>query len=268
MDAVFQGGGIKGLAYIGALRYLEERGIRMKNCAGTSVGAIISSLIISGYTASELEAILNEIDVDLLWPKQNNVKKTYRTLTKGFLYSFDPLENYLQSLYRHKGISVFRDVKVGDDYRIKMITTLFNKRKLIVLPKDLKDYGINPDSFPIAKAACMSSALPLVYPPYKIGKLKFIDGGVIDNFPLWLFKNPLGFKLSKENNIISFAQNTLFKLPEKNDENIIFIDTSKYKAADFRKGYQERYYLYNLGYYYTKVFFDNYFRKRLELSKK
>lgn len=264
MNAVFQGGGIKGLAYVGALRYLEERGIRFQKCAGTSIGAIMSALIICGYRSKELEKVINHIDVDELWKNEgkNFFSKTYKTIKKGSLYSLEPLEKLLEKLFMNKGYRTFRDVKVGNDYRLKMITTYLKEKKLVVIPNDLIYFGIDPDSFSLAKGACMSSAIPLVYNPYKIKEFSFIDGGVIDNFPLWLFDDAIGFKLSKENEIITFAQNKLFRAPQKKEKDVIYIDTSDYRATDFRKGYKERYYLYNLGYYHTKLYFDNYFRKK------
>ncbi|HHU56127.1 MAG TPA: patatin-like phospholipase family protein [Acholeplasmataceae bacterium] len=266
MNVVFQGGGIKGLAYVGALKYLEERGLHIKKCAGTSIGAIMAALVCAGYKSYELVEILNNLDIDMLWPKKKNIiDKTISTVKQKSLYTLDVLERFLHSLFSKKGVTKFSDLKVGNDYQVKMITTFLKEKKLIVIPNDLKYFGINPDTFPLAKGACMSSALPLVYSPYKLNEYKFIDGGVIDNFPIWLFDEALGFKLSKESDIINYAQRKIFKAPKKKEKNIILIDTSKYKATDFRKGYEERYYLFNSGYYHTKVFFDNYFRKRLEI---
>jgi NTE family protein len=51
---IFEGGGAKGLAHVGALKACEERKIRFKGVAGTSAGAIIAGLIAVGYQADEL----------------------------------------------------------------------------------------------------------------------------------------------------------------------------------------------------------------------
>lgn len=66
INLVLQGGGIKGLAYIGALRYLEENNININYIAGSSVGAIIGSLIACGYDSYELEDIINNISINTL----------------------------------------------------------------------------------------------------------------------------------------------------------------------------------------------------------
>jgi len=51
---VFEGGGAKGLAHIGALKQAEQREIKFIGVAGTSAGSIIAALIAAGYTADEL----------------------------------------------------------------------------------------------------------------------------------------------------------------------------------------------------------------------
>lgn len=56
MDAygIFQGGGAKGYAHVGALKAAEERDIKFTRVAGTSAGAIVASLVAAGYSADEL----------------------------------------------------------------------------------------------------------------------------------------------------------------------------------------------------------------------
>lgn len=63
---VFEGGGAKGLAHVGALRALEERGFRFRAVAGTSIGAIIASLVAAGFKSEELFAVRDGTEVGLL----------------------------------------------------------------------------------------------------------------------------------------------------------------------------------------------------------
>jgi NTE family protein len=55
--AIFQGGGAKGFAHVGALRAAEERGIRFEGVAGTSIGAVVAALVAVGYVSDELYAV-------------------------------------------------------------------------------------------------------------------------------------------------------------------------------------------------------------------
>src|SRR5688500_16681010 len=58
-DGVFEGGGVKGIALVGALEAAEQAGItRWVNVAGTSAGAIIASLLAVGHPPSQLRGIL------------------------------------------------------------------------------------------------------------------------------------------------------------------------------------------------------------------
>ena len=64
VDLVFEGGGLKGIALVGAYSVLEERGYRPQNIAGTSAGAIVAALLAAGYTAAELRQIIMECDLN------------------------------------------------------------------------------------------------------------------------------------------------------------------------------------------------------------
>src|SRR5271169_4563560 len=61
-DGVFEGGGVKGIALVGALSSFESHGFKWCNLAGTSAGAIVASLLASGYNAAELKEIIGNLD--------------------------------------------------------------------------------------------------------------------------------------------------------------------------------------------------------------
>jgi NTE family protein len=61
-DGVFQGGGVLGIAFLGAARCCSDLGIRWKGLAGTSAGAITASLLASDLTIDQLEEILGNLD--------------------------------------------------------------------------------------------------------------------------------------------------------------------------------------------------------------
>src|SRR3712207_4100602 len=62
-DAVFEGGGVKGIAFVGALEAASDIGIaRWVNVAGTSAGAIVASLLAAGYDPPALRRILEDTD--------------------------------------------------------------------------------------------------------------------------------------------------------------------------------------------------------------
>src|SRR5690554_8217214 len=63
---VLSGGGAKGLAHIGALKVIEDAGIRIDYIGGTSMGAIIGSLYASGYSAKQLDSIFAQTNFGTL----------------------------------------------------------------------------------------------------------------------------------------------------------------------------------------------------------
>lgn len=253
INLVLQGGGIKGLVYIGALRYLEEQNYEVNYISGSSVGAVIGSLIAAGYDSYELEDIVNNMPLDILINK-NNLKDSLR---KKGLNSIEGLENYVDNLLIKKGKRVFNDFKIGNNYKIIIISTSINFKRIFVLPYDLKLLNINPDSFPVAKAVAMSASMPLFYEPYKINGYAFYDGGVSDNYPKWCFSNALALKVSQEKKIITNLKTKVFGfINNPNTIKEVYIDTSDYKAIDFKKGLHNKYVLYNRGYYTIKNYLE------------
>jgi len=59
-DLVFEGGGAKGMVFVGAMQEFEKRGHKAGRLLGTSAGAITATLLAAGYTSAEMLAALNE----------------------------------------------------------------------------------------------------------------------------------------------------------------------------------------------------------------
>lgn len=59
-DMVFEGGGAKGMVFVGALQEVEARGIRPERLMGASAGAIMATFLAAGYDAKEMEAAMKE----------------------------------------------------------------------------------------------------------------------------------------------------------------------------------------------------------------
>lgn len=277
INAVFSGGGIKGLAYVGALRFLEGRGYRIFKAGGSSVGALFASLLVAGYSSKELVELIGNFDINILQNKNNKFQsflKIADLFRKKGLSSMQDFELYIAELLAKKNIINFRDVKYGDDYLLKIIVTEVTTTRMIVIPDDLAKFNINPDSFPISKAVVMSCNIPFFYYPYTINGYTFVDGGVSDNYPIWLFEddyyNTIGFKLSsveKEkkqwvNSVMKFGEaikNKVFVTKQASNEQskTVYIKIDDIKMIDFKKGLNERKKLYLIGYNSTKDYFYN-----------
>ena len=66
IDMVFEGGGAKGMVFIGAMKELENRGHTPGRLVGTSAGAITAALLAAGYSADEMQEALDERKADVV----------------------------------------------------------------------------------------------------------------------------------------------------------------------------------------------------------
>lgn len=288
IDSVFSGGGVKAYAYIGALQSIEQHDIHIERVAGTSAGAIIASLIAADYTVDELEEMIKTLQLNELLDPPSIIDKVplMKWLAIYFrlgIYKGDLLEKWLFHQLALKGINTFNDIK--DDY-LKVIVSDLSLGRLIVIPDDLERvYGISPEQFSIATAVRMSAGFPYVFrPKYIYNKQNYksviVDGGLLSNFPLWVFnktnkriKRPLlGIQLSEstENQQSQKIKNALdmmralvstmksahdsryVNVTEKN--NVIFIPVKHVKTTDFSISEEMKLDLIDLGYKTTNKF--------------
>ncbi len=237
---IFQGGGIKGIAHIGAYMALEENGFLCKKAAGTSVGAIIAGLVTAGYNGREMMDIINYLDLKSLIKNEPNKLKNFFN-EKG-LYSSSYLEKEIAMLLNNKGINTFQSLKVNNDYILKTVATKATRYQQIIFPDDLLQYQINPDFFPVSKAIIMSSSYPGYFKPLKLGNDYILDGGICNNFPYNAFQYQntdlvIGFQILKKG---------LKNIPS--NINMIKMNTMGYKILNFKMSVDEKMRLLEIGY--------------------
>jgi NTE family protein len=203
-DAVFEGGGVKGIALVGAVAFAEEKGYHWANLAGTSAGAIVASLLASGYTGAELKGLISNVD----YLKFKDKKGLYLPIAgplsnlifeKG-IYDGRYFEKWLRDLLRRKNVRTFRDLisdEFKDDaryrFKLRVIASDITNGRLLILPQDIAQYGMKPEDLDVAAAVRMSMSIPFFFKPVGLQNklLKktnyVVDGAVLSNFPVWLF---------------------------------------------------------------------------------
>ena len=146
--------------------------------AGTSSGSIVASVLAAGYRADEIKRIIEETPFHSFLQRAPifNTKfigPALRVLIKKGLYSGEALENWIREILLAKGIFTFSDIPAGKLY---IVASDITNGRLLVLPDDLRQYGINPATFPVAKAVRMSCSIPYFSIPsffaYWAGPLK------------------------------------------------------------------------------------------------
>jgi NTE family protein len=213
-DGVFSGGGIKGLAFAGALAAAEEVGYRVwHELAGTSAGAITAMALAVGYDAERIKLALDRFDfsrladfgspLHLLGAVRNLV--FHEAVVEG-----DALTAFIRALLDEAGTpGVHADMTFGDLQRLESERTLIvvgadiAHSRIVEFPADVALYvdargrALEPDAFPIYKAVRVSAGFPYFFPP--VGDLRdastgkqgvLVDGGVVSAFPLFVFDKP------------------------------------------------------------------------------
>ncbi|MCY9189585.1 patatin-like phospholipase family protein [Bacillus mojavensis] len=283
IDGVFSGGGVKGVALAGAYEALEEKGFRFARLAGTSAGAVIAAFIASGYSSKEIHALIEEADGESLLDQRYSFLPLKMLQWASIywrlgLFKGDMLEKWIADLLRVKGVRVFGDLKKGS---LRLIASDLTNGTMIVLPDDLVRYGLNPDMFPVARAVRMSCSIPYFFEPIKLktdtGIATVVDGGVLSNFPIWLFskerKRPvIGVTLApnererpKKNIRNAFELfGALFEtmkdahdarhIASRYEQNIIFLPVDNVMATEFHLTQQKKLALIELGKSRTEQF--------------
>lgn len=151
-----------------------------------------------------------EIDEEFTGYRRDLLKNVVTYGKEGSLFDGDYLEEWVYRILREKGIKTFADLRLGkpdwsnpNGYKVRMTAVDANRGRIVVLPDDISFYGIDPDRLEVAKAVRMSISVPFAFKPVEVlkkdgGTTKkhyLIDGGVLDNFPVWLIQPSMSIPL-------------------------------------------------------------------------
>ena len=112
------GGGVKGAAHIGAIKALEENGIKIDAVGGTSIGSIVSSLYAMGYSTEKMLEIFKYFAKGIMKADARyfagNLKTTKRLLGNGLL-SGENIEIAIEECAKEKN---YKNIKSHIKYSI------------------------------------------------------------------------------------------------------------------------------------------------------
>lgn len=196
---VLSGGGAKGAAHIGVLKYIEEAGIPIDYIAGTSMGAIVGGMYALGYSSDEILELISAVDWDRLISNQVDRQRTSyeskrrsRTQLATIPFSVGTDTEELQSRSFKNSlptgivtgdnlINLFNSLSVGysDPIDFDELPTPFLciATNVVTGKADILDKGI------FAKSLRASMAIPVLFDPVTIGNTLYADGGLLNNFP-------------------------------------------------------------------------------------
>lgn len=154
---VLSGGGARGMAHLGILKALEEFGIEFSYISGTSAGAIAGAFYAANYSVAEIVTILK----------------------KSQIFNFSNFLIKRQGLFAMRGFQGL--------YNEFLPTNTFEDLKipLYVAATDiLKGELVYFSSGNLSQALMASSCIPLVFQPVEYNDSLYVDGGVMNNFPI------------------------------------------------------------------------------------
>lgn len=290
-NLVIEGGGSRAICVAGVLKVLEEYGIiqKIKRISGASAGAIIGGLIAVGYTYNELIKdffaynIEDFLDSSIIPFADIHSLVTYYGLYKGDYYQ----KWYDSLLYKKTKIQnlTFKQLYDLNGTILVIVGTNLTKEEA-----EYFNYIDNPD-MPISLAIRISSSLPGVFRAVNYKDNLYIDGGLIDNYPIWIFDDPkyniqdinigdrtLGIKfMSSGNNrneikncidfsvaLITTPSNVLYKQYNGNikyNERTMCINIGTIKANNFKLDDKTKKWLINEGIQDTIKYLSEYINK-------
>lgn len=202
---VFSGGGIKGVSYMGSLVALNELNMykHINTFAGTSVGGLVASLCVLGYTPDELKSFIINFKMD-------NTKciNFFGILLEYGIDNGSKLELVIKKLIAGKKYS--ENITLEELYNktkknLYLTATCVNDKKIIFLNHE------SSPKLPLYLAIRMTTAIPIFYTPVKYEGKYYIDGGCLNNYPISLFKHKLdkviGLYLYDEENTVENINN-------------------------------------------------------------
>lgn len=163
LGLVLSGGGTKGVAHAGVLKFFEEQNIKPDIIACCSAGAIVGSMYAAGKSSEE---ILNFFESVYFFNWR------HFAINKPGLVSSSIFRTYLEPIFENRTLGdLEKDVRIVATELVSGNQKIFGKE------------------YKIVDAVIASCSIPGITTPYIVGNEMFSDGGVLNNFPADIIKD-------------------------------------------------------------------------------
>ena len=191
----FSGGGLQGIAHIGAVKALYELGVHPQYVSGTSSGAAMAAICAMGMTPEEMRYFakrhwksLAEIDNGLIF-KALATFIINKNVEKDGIKDGQVLSDVIKEGMLLKGVRGFRDLPIN--LSICTVDTLTTDECIFTtFDEQLENDHIHYlTDVPLDIAVRASMSFPAIYTTCNYGNYNFIDGGSKDNLPVKILKD-------------------------------------------------------------------------------
>jgi len=288
MNLVIAGGGVKAYAAIGALKILEEK-MTFDKIAGVSAGSIIASLLAVGCDSNFIQTLYDEMDLSQYVLKYHSIFTYLKIIYRNGIYDTEDFKNKIIHVLLLKACNN-GDITFEDVFEIYGKTLVISGCSLTKRETHYYHHISNPD-MKIKDAIAISCCVPFLFRPVIWKNDVLVDGGVIENYPLYFFKdsqipnskltrvvdnnkeldkNTIGIRFSDnaitehEKGILNFIKSLIFTFLTNNDrkyiredywEKTIMIEADNVDSvANFNLSKKDKQKLLLAGYYASKDF--------------
>lgn len=262
---VVGGGGMKGFMYLGALKAFYDRKMlnNIEIFAGTSIGGIIVSLMVIGYTLEELFFFGSYFEFERLIPADDSIRAfQYMTGSCMGLYDDTRTNELITKLIERK---INPNITLGELYEK-------TQRKLILTGTCVSSGSccyLSHETFPnmpLCTAIKITSRIPFIFEPIVYNNKLYVDGGCMDGFPVHLFDDVIdevigiyvdsvhGNYSDDCNDILSYHMSIMKCIGNSKilsrgyDESCLFIKTKPTMVTDFKLSERDKLEMFKFGY--------------------
>ncbi|MDD2611757.1 MAG: patatin-like phospholipase family protein [Bacteroidales bacterium] len=247
LGLALSGGGIKCLCHVGVLKAMEEEGLKPDVISGVSAGAVVAAMYADGYSPDSIFSIFKNIKYSDLFRLE---------MPDGGLFTLTGFKEFLDTILRAK---TFEELKIP----LRVVVTDIDAGKSVVF-----------DRGPLVDALVATCSVPVLFSPYNIDGVNYVDGGVLQNLPASVIRTEckylIGVSLGPlkadpyEKSIANVALRSykfIFRSNANYDKGLcdMVIEPSaisKYNGGDVNRAHE----IFNIGYQEAK--------KMLQLDKK
>lgn len=263
---VLSGGGIKGIALLGALKALDEAELLgdIETYVGSSVGALLGALMCVGYSPEELYNVMSSIN-----PYEMKSIEPMKLLTHFGIDSGTKIVAFLKTMIRIKtGNPNITFQQLHEEFGMDLIVagTCIETGEVEYFRKE------TTPNVGICNAVRLSISIPFLFSAVRYRGKTYVDGGLLNNFPIDILKDKedvLGIRLSSSDlkdsstevktitslekfaiGLVTCVIDEIQKLRFQNSahrDNVIFIDTGDISAIQFDLSPEKRRELFDLG---------------------
>jgi len=161
LGIALSGGGAKGFCHAGVLKALEENGIKPDVLAGVSAGAVVAALYADGYSPDSIIGLFQHARY------RNYIRFGF---SDGGFFSMDGFKAFLDTVLRAK---TFEELAIP----LRVVATDLDKGQSVVFDKGN-----------LVDALVASCSVPILFTPYTIDGVNYVDGGVLQNLPAFAIR--------------------------------------------------------------------------------